>query len=238
MIVSVKRLLIYEYVCIACALCLVVMQVFSNLNVSVADRHRGRDITFPNNASCRALFTVTDVPRRHAPNVSLFIRDLSVHLSSDKLSVDWKAQRYLASLGGFDAAGAVQQLLLKRDSPSGASTTDYTRLAALLPSVLAFQGEGEGSAPTVTTTTRIGAAGGFLPYVPCEIATYADPASVTACFRARLAQQDSFWICFMGDSKIRNLFYEFLHRSDEELQYLLKFSVSFASFSCLHSCIK
>ena len=229
MIVCVKCFL--KYACSGAALCLVVIQVYTFLNAGLADRQPWRGVTRPDNSSCRALFTVTNVPQRYAPNASLFIHNRYGEVFPHKPSVDWRARQYPDDLGGYDVAKAVQQLLLKRESPSGASTTDYSPLAALLPSVLAFQGQGEGSVPTVTTTTRIGAAGGMLPYVPCEIATYADPALVTACFRSRLAQQESLWIFFMGDSKIRYLFYEFLARSDEELHYSMKLPVSFCSSS-------
>ncbi|KAK8406013.1 hypothetical protein O3P69_007023 [Scylla paramamosain] len=213
---------ILKYVCAAATLCLVVVVVCPIFSASVNDHQQWLNITLPGSASCRALFTVTDVPQRYAPNASLFVHNRYGYVSADKLSVDWRARQHPDTCGGNDVAGAVQQLLLKRDSPSGAATTDYSPLAAVLPSVLAFQGEGEASAPTVTATTRIGAAGGLLPYVPCEIATYADPASVAACFRARLAHQDTLWIFFMGDSKIRYLFFEFLARSDDELHYLVK----------------
>ncbi|KAK8406011.1 hypothetical protein O3P69_007021 [Scylla paramamosain] len=208
--------------CVAAALCLAGVHVCSFLSTGLANRPPQRGVARLQDASCRALFTVTDVPQRYAPNASLFVHNRYGYVSADKMSVDWRARQHPDTCGGNDVAGAVQQLLLKRDSPSGAATTDYSPLAAVLPSVLAFQGEGEASAPTVTATTRIGTAGGLLPYVPCEIATYADPASVAACFRARLAHQDTLWIVFMGDSKIRLLFYEFLAKSDDELHYLVK----------------
>ena len=212
--------------CVAAALCLAVIQVCSFLGAGLVDRPLRRGAAQLHDASCRALFTVTAVPQRYAPNASLFVHNRYGYGSADKLSVDWRARQYPYTYGSNDVARAVQRLLLKRDSPSGAATTDYSPLAAFLPSVLAFQGEGEASAPTVTATTRIGVGGGLLPYVPCEIATYADAASVAACFRARLAQQETLWIFFMGDSKIRDLFFEFLARSDEELHYLVKLEVS------------
>ncbi|KAK8406009.1 hypothetical protein O3P69_007019 [Scylla paramamosain] len=227
--------------CVAAALCLAGVHVCSFLGAGLADRPPQRGVVRMQGVSCRALFTVTDVPQRYAPNASLFIHNRYGYVSADKMSVDWRARQHPDTCGGNDVAGAVQQLLLKRDSPSGAATTDYSPLAAVLPSVLAFQGEGEASAPTVTATTRIGAAGGLLPYVPCEIATYADPASVAACFRARLAHQDTLWIFFMGDSKVRFLFYEFLARSDDELHYLVKLpngSVPFAALDTQHKKLK
>ncbi|KAK8406014.1 hypothetical protein O3P69_007024 [Scylla paramamosain] len=219
--------------CVAAALCLVGVHVCSFLSAGLANRPPQRGVVRLQDASCRALFTITDVPQRYAPNASLFVHNRYGYVSADKPSVDWRARQHPDTCGGNDVAGAVQQLLLKRDSPSGAATTDYSPLAAVLPTVLAFQGEGESSVPTVTATTRIGAAGGLLPYVPCEIATYADPASVAACFRARLAHQDTLWIFFMGDSKIRNLFYEFLYKSEEELQYQIKFQKGSAPFTTL-----
>ncbi|MPD02165.1 hypothetical protein E2C01_097725 [Portunus trituberculatus] len=212
--------------CVAAALCLAVVQVCNFLSAGLADHPPQRSATPLHDASCRALFTITDVPQRYAPNASLFVHNRYGYVPPDKLSVDWRARQYPGTCGGNDVAGAVQQLLLKRDSPSGAITTDYSPLAAVLPSVLGFQGEGEAGAPTLSAISRIGAAGGQLPYVPCKIAAYADSASVAACFRARLAQQDTLWIFFMGDSKVRFLFYEFLARSDDELHYLVKLPVS------------
>ncbi|XP_050690423.1 uncharacterized protein LOC126982419 [Eriocheir sinensis] len=227
---------ILRYVCPAAAVYLVATQVCSSfLKPGESERQPMRGVTGPDTPSCRALFTVTDVARRQATNVSLFIHDLQGYSPPHKLNGDWRARAPPGpgpSSGTSAAtAGVVRQLLLKRDSPSGASTADYSPLAALLPSVLARQAGGEGSAPTVTTaktktTTRIDAAGGLLPYVPCQIATYADPASATACFRERLRKDDSLWIFFMGDSKIRYLFYEFLARTDDELHYLVKLPVS------------
>ncbi|XP_050690756.1 uncharacterized protein LOC126982608 [Eriocheir sinensis] len=225
---------ILRYVCPAAAVYLVATQVCSSfLKAGEAERHQGWGGTGPDTPSCRALFTIMDVARRHAANVSLFIHDLQGYSPPHKLSGDWRARAppgHGPSAGPGSgstatAAGAVRQLLVKRNSPSGAYTADYLPLAALLPSVLARQAGGEGSAPTVTatTTTRIGAAGGLLPYVPCLIATYADPASATACFRERLRKDDSLWIFFMGDSKIRFLFYEFLARTNDELHYSVKF---------------
>ncbi|XP_045129487.1 uncharacterized protein LOC123515114 isoform X1 [Portunus trituberculatus] len=219
--------------CVAAALYVAVVQMRSFLSAGLDDRPSQRGAAPLHDASCRALFTVTDVPHRYAPNASLFVHNRYGYVAANNLSVDCRARHYPDTCGGKDVAGAIQQLLLKRDSPSGAATTDYSPLAAVLPSVLAFQEEGEASSPTVTATTRIGAAGGLLPYVPCEIATYADPASVAACFRARLAHQDTLWIFFMGDSKIRNLFYEFLYRSEEELQYHIKFQKGSAPFTTL-----
>ncbi|XP_050690425.1 uncharacterized protein LOC126982422 [Eriocheir sinensis] len=230
---------ILRYVCPAAAVYLVATQVCSSfLKAGEAERHPGWGGTGPYTPSCRALFTITDVARRQAANVSLFIHDLQGYSPPHKLSGDWRARAppgpgTRPGSGSFSAAaGAVRQLLLKRNSPSGASTADYSPLAALLPSVLARQAGGEGSAPklTTTTTTRIDAAGGLLPYVPCQIATYADPASATACFRERLRKDDSLWIFFMGDSKIRNLFYEFLSRTDDELHYMLKLPVSLKDY--------
>ncbi|XP_050690424.1 uncharacterized protein LOC126982420 [Eriocheir sinensis] len=233
---------ILRYVCPAAAVYLVATQVCSSfLKAGEAERQQGRGGTGPDTPSCRALFTITDVARRQAANVSLFIHDLQGYSPPHKLSGDWRARAPpghgispVPSIAA--AAGAVRQLLVKRNSPSGASTADYSPLAALLPSVLARQEGGEGSAPTITTTitTRIGAAGGLLPYVPCQIATYADPASATACFRERLRKDDSLWIFFMGDSKIRNLFVAFIALIDKELQFIIKFPVSFGHAFFLH----
>lgn len=130
------------------------------------------------------------------------------------------------------AARRVRQLLQKRSSTSGASTADYVSLAALLPTLSSLQNFSRDSEDRIQRKrrkipSRIGALGGMLPYVPCTIAPYDHPAPVAACFRQRLTQKDSLWIEFMGDSKVRELFYEFLHRSDEEYHYMLKLTVGY-----------
>ncbi|XP_050690753.1 uncharacterized protein LOC126982604 [Eriocheir sinensis] len=239
---------ILRYVCSAAAVYLVATQVCSSfLRAGEAERQSGRGGTGPDTPSCRALFTVMNVPRRPTVNVSLFIHDLQGYSPPHKLNGDWRARAFPGPVPGSGssaaAAGAVRQLLLKRNLPPGPSTADYSPLAALLPSVLARQAGGEGSAQTVTTTTttRIGAAGGLLPYVPCQIATYADPASATACFRERLRKDDSLWIFFMGDSKIRNLFVSFIALMDKELHFIIKFpsfSIPFAAMDWGYATIK
>ncbi|KAG0720806.1 hypothetical protein GWK47_047698 [Chionoecetes opilio] len=222
-----------RHVCLAAALCLVIIQVCRFFYIGVANRQPWRDVTRPNDMLCRPVFTITDASQRYAPNVSLFIQNHygSAPPGKQRLTIDWRSRQYRASLGDMNATRAVQQLLLKRDSASWFTTTDYSPLAALLPTVLAFQEKADGAAPALTATSRITAADGTLPFVPCEIATYADAASVTACFRSRLAQQDSLWLLFMGDSKIRNIFYEFLARTDDELHYLIDLKVSILSVS-------
>ncbi|XP_071539617.1 uncharacterized protein [Panulirus ornatus] len=121
--------------------------------------------------------------------------------------------------------------MLKRSSPSGPSTDDYRHLAAFLPTLISFrdnknskgdnQEEGQ-HIPVLTGTSRIGASEGVLPYIPCVISPFDDLTVITTCFRERLAKHDFLRIFFLGDSKIRNLFYEFLHRSDNEYHYMVK----------------
>ncbi|XP_042222505.1 uncharacterized protein LOC121866834 [Homarus americanus] len=152
---------------------------------------------------CRSLFTITGVPDEE----TLF----AAHLSA--------------------AVKGVRHLVQKRSSSSGASTEDYRSLAALLPTLLTFQHhtnksqeddhKKEGQTPILRLNSRIDANGGVLPYVPCAIVPFDHPPSVTACFAHRLKNNNSFWISFLGDSKIRALFYEFLQRTDSEYRYLI-----------------
>lgn len=222
----------FRYVIFAACVFLVVRQLCNSLqNAGEAQQYNTEwNIARPATTSCRALFTVTDVTGRHATNASLFIQDLQGY-SHKKFNGDWRerAPPTGGSVGFAAAAEAVKHLLRKRVSPSGATTADYLKLAALLPSVLVRQTKTGDSAQTATATTtnttRIGSTDGLLPFVPCRIATYTDTASVTACFKERIRTDSSFWIYFMGDSKIRFLFYEFLAASDGELKYSINLQV-------------
>ncbi|XP_069194756.1 uncharacterized protein [Procambarus clarkii] len=165
----------------------------------------------PGHASCRSLFTIT----RAADN-NLWFPEMS------------------------EAIRRVRHLLQKRSSPMGATSEDYRRLGELLPALLTIQDNnstnGQGGnqtkrepSATLRSTTRLGATGGVLPYVPCTIAPFDDPATVTACLRKRLAK-GALWIDFFGDSKLRVLFYEFLRRTDSEYHYRVKLQNSTKRF--------
>ncbi|KAK4289935.1 hypothetical protein Pmani_037126 [Petrolisthes manimaculis] len=51
---------------------------------------------------------------------------------------------------------------------------------------------------------------------------YHTSSSISACFTHKLATHPSFSIVFMGDSKLRILFYSFLQRTDNVFHYNLK----------------
>ncbi|XP_042209616.1 uncharacterized protein LOC121857620 [Homarus americanus] len=178
---------------------------------------------------CRSLFTITGVPDEK----TLFAADLlqypadNSNLTSDRwMPLHPRVDQHLSA-----AVKGVRHLLQKRSSSSGASTEDYRSLAELLPTLLTFQHHTnksqeddhgkEGQTPILRLNSRIDANGGVLPYVPCAIVPFDHPHSVTACFAHRLKNKNSLWIAFLGDSKIRALFYEFLQRTDSEYRYLI-----------------
>ncbi|KAK4324153.1 hypothetical protein Pmani_005156 [Petrolisthes manimaculis] len=94
----------------------------------------------------------------------------------------------------------------------------YQSLAALLPPLLSYPSS---NSPKLIRSSRIDE-GGVLPFVPCTIMPYHTSSSISACFTHKLATHSSFHIHFMGDSKIRELFYAFLERIDEKLHFSIK----------------
>ncbi|KAG7161661.1 uncharacterized protein LOC121874791 isoform X2 [Homarus americanus] len=178
---------------------------------------------------CRSLFTITGVPNEKtlfAAHLLQYSADNSSLLSDRWTPLHQRGDQHLSA-----AVKEVKHLLQKRSSSSGASTEDYRSLAALLPTLLTFQHHTnksqeddhrkEGQTPILHLNSRIDVNGGVLPYVPCAIVPFDHPPSVTACFAHRLKNNNSFWIAFLGDSKIRALFYEYLQRTDSEYRYLI-----------------
>lgn len=184
---------------------------------------------------CRSLFTITDFPGVKTPATDEVLQYPGGNDNNRKGLGGgvWGLRSQQSRWSEVGVVGPVQHLLRQRSSPSGPSTDDYRQLAAFLPTLLSFQDNDNNTednqengrpTPILRGTSRISGSG-VLPYVPCAIAPFQDPASVTACFRERLARNDSLWIFFLGDSKIRNLFYAFLHRSDNEYHYTVKLKV-------------
>ncbi|XP_042235659.1 uncharacterized protein LOC121875264 [Homarus americanus] len=180
---------------------------------------------------CRSLFTITGVPDDNtlvAAHLLQYPADNNNLTSNRWTPLHPRGDQHLSA-----AVKGVRHLLQKRSSSSGASTEDYRSLAALLPTLLTFQHHTnksqeddhrkEGQTPILRHTSRIDANGGVLPYVPCAIVPFDHPPSVTACFAYRLLNNNSLWIAFMGDSKVRELFYEFLMRTDSEYYYMIHF---------------
>ena len=167
---------------------------------------------------CRALFTVTAPAGLHAHNWTPAGAPHSPSNAS-RAAHGWRRPQphQLADRG-------VRLVVQHRSSPSGASTADYRRLAALLPPLLTW-GHHHAHTPSVVATSRIAAAGGLLPFVPCAIVPYHQPASVTHCFATRIAAKGALSIHFMGDSKIRELFYIFLRETDDAFHYEINFLV-------------
>ncbi|KAK3865470.1 hypothetical protein Pcinc_028931 [Petrolisthes cinctipes] len=96
----------------------------------------------------------------------------------------------------------------------------YRSLAALLPPLLSYPSS---DSPRLVRSSRIDE-GGVLPFVPCTIMPYHTSSSISDCFTHKLATHSSFHIHFMGDSKIRELFYVFLERIDGKHHFNVKFS--------------
>ncbi|XP_071536184.1 uncharacterized protein [Panulirus ornatus] len=195
---------------------------------------------------CRALFTITSVHHNHSlyevniPRNSVSNVTYSMGVSTEEWKADESAVNYLSLEGSSAATHSVRHLLRKRSSPSGAFTTDYYPLAALLPRLLFFGDSKSGEKlnhrkyttnehmnrksanlklPFFLWRSRVIAGGGVLPYVPCTVEPYDDPASFVTCVKRRLEETPRLWLCFMGDSKVRYLFNEFLSRTDSESHY-------------------
>ncbi|KAK3865468.1 hypothetical protein Pcinc_028929 [Petrolisthes cinctipes] len=94
----------------------------------------------------------------------------------------------------------------------------YRSLAALLPPLLSYPSS---DSPRLVRSSRIDE-GGVLPFVPCTIMPYHTSSSISDCFTHKLATHSSFHIHFMGDSKIRELFYVFLERIDGKHHFNVK----------------
>ncbi|KAK3890064.1 hypothetical protein Pcinc_005979 [Petrolisthes cinctipes] len=101
----------------------------------------------------------------------------------------------------------------------------YQSLAALLPPLLSYPSS---DSPRLIRSSRIDE-GGVLPFVPCTIMPYHTSSSISACFTHKLATHSSFNIHFMGDSKIREIFYAFLERIDGKLHFSVKLGVGWTS---------
>jgi len=121
-----------------------------------------------------------------------------------------------------------KQYLVHYSASSPPSTQQYHSLASLLPSLFSLQKNNSAPhayIPILSRISRIDTKAGVLPYVSCSIMPYDNPSSVTTCFTRRLAAHHSLWIEFMGDSKIREVYYEFLQRTDLVLNYTVKLPV-------------
>nr|XP_045598216.1 uncharacterized protein LOC123758074 [Procambarus clarkii] len=192
----------------------------------------------PGHASCRSLFTITRAPDNDtmAAAHSLQHSGQNTHDNETSKSYTWRPPHSHTNLWHVhmsEAIRRVQDLLQKRSTPSGASSEDYRRLGKLLPTLLSFQGNintghdhnqrEKIEKVNLRFYSRISATGGVLPHVPCAIAPFDDPATVTACLRERLDRKDSLWIAFYGDSKVRELFYELLLKTNGEYNFTIHF---------------
>ncbi|XP_071535004.1 uncharacterized protein [Panulirus ornatus] len=202
--------------------------------------------------TCRALFTITHDVHHHLLQTSEHNGTHSEDVRGDEWVVDDSAGGKVGDREWWSAAAKiVQQLVQKRSFLSGAPTSYYYSLAALLPKLLSFgddSHDGEkrdeangtiqikdysGLDPAITMKqtnspffrerSRVMALGGVLPYVPCVIALYQQPTAFTKCVRTRLEKKPQLWLSFMGDSKIRGLFTDFINRTDSEYNYSISY---------------
>ncbi|KAK7072653.1 hypothetical protein SK128_006377 [Halocaridina rubra] len=128
----------------------------------------------------------------------------------------------------------------KKNPSSISSTEEYHRLSLLLPPLLVLgntssaekdtegeTGRSKDLSPFLTGYSRITAAGGMLPFIPCAIAPYNDvDLTVKTCIRKRIRKSGQFWIQFTGDSKIRYLFEQFLNRLNNHYNFTVAYGVS------------
>ncbi|XP_071535005.1 uncharacterized protein [Panulirus ornatus] len=201
--------------------------------------------------TCRTLFTISLDVHHHLLQTSARNWTHREDVRGDEWVVRDSAGGKVGDREWWSAAAKiVQQLVQKRSSLSGAPTSYYYSLAAFLPKLLSFsddshgeerdevdgeiqtkyyRGESRGNiskqtnSPFFRERSRVVAGGGVLPYVPCVIASYQQPAAFTKCFRRRLERKPRLWLFFMGDSKIRNLFTEFINRTDSEYNYAISY---------------
>ncbi|KAG7177664.1 hypothetical protein Hamer_G008316 [Homarus americanus] len=149
--------------------------------------------------TCHALFTISDVPL-HTPEFQQYFGGNVTNSESPGGERSKLPGSHVTRIE--ETVLRVRLLLKKRSSSSGATTEDYRKLAELLPSLLSFSEDhaareeeaGANRIPKLVSTSRITATGGVLPYVPCAIASYHDPASITTCFRKRLSIRYTPWM--------------------------------------------
>ncbi|MPC27109.1 hypothetical protein E2C01_020269 [Portunus trituberculatus] len=159
-------------------------------------------------------------------------------------------------LSGFQhsphIANVTVQKIVKNRQSFGIISSDYETLARLLPRLL-FSGNAskleeeitrqivkdgketsqyqknikiKNPPPFLLGRSRIEAAGGVLPYVPCLIASYSNPTNFYTCAKKRLQNGSPLWMYFMGDSKIRDLFDEFLTLTEPACNYTVSYWLS------------
>lgn len=171
--------------------------------------------------SCRSLFTITDFASGNMEVESV---------ATD--NINQKITQSVTTAGFHEVARVVGHLQQLRDSMYRVATTHYQTLAFLLPTLITFSNnsvrfktnEAQQNSTLTSGISRIAAAGGVLPYVPCTIQPYDKPASFISCLRKRLKKHTSFTIEFIGDSKVRNLFYAFLEKTNPLLHYQVKYT--------------
>ncbi|XP_071537535.1 uncharacterized protein [Panulirus ornatus] len=242
-----KRRTPYLSVIFTTAVLISVMRIYNTSSPSEAGRDQAplQPVFGAREHSCRSLFTITSVPDADTLAIAQSLEYSGGNATSNgSLGSDsWTPRHSHIGRVDRDVTGApaairrVRHLLQERSSPRGATTEDYRSLARLLPSFLSsndtsnHSGKGNNmrTAPTLSAPTRIGANGGVLPYVPCVITPFHDPATVTACFRKRMVDKP-LWISFLGDSKIRGLFYKFLMKTDDTYHFMINMQNKTKSF--------
>ncbi|KAK7068451.1 hypothetical protein SK128_027717 [Halocaridina rubra] len=120
------------------------------------------------------------------------------------------------------------------------STDKYTLLASFLPVALKMkkvnlstggylEKENAEELPILLRQRRIDNAGAF-PLANCAIASYSDMWQYSSCIKKWIELAGSLRIYFMGDSKVRYLFNEFLQQTNEEYNYTIKVADRNGSF--------
>ncbi|XP_045139226.1 uncharacterized protein LOC123520733 [Portunus trituberculatus] len=192
--------------------------------------------------ACSSMFMITAPSGIINTNSFLSSEDLrrAPHLIAPRLS-GFQHSPHIANV-------TVQKIVKNRQS-FGIISSDYESLARLLPRLL-FSGNAskleeeitrqivkdgketsqyqknikiKNPPPFLLGRSRIEAAGGVLPYVPCLIASYSNPTNFYTCAKKRLQNGSPLWMYFMGDSKIRDLFDEFLTLTEPACNYTVSY---------------
>ncbi|XP_064104754.1 uncharacterized protein LOC135214410 [Macrobrachium nipponense] len=201
-------------------------------------------ISSQENSNCRSLFSITGTPRgelivsKGAPVDEI----TSKGESSLPFAFPFVAESRSTSNLNRDRlfGSSVVEEVLRRRQGGGAmiSSQEYQKLSLLLPRLVYHGngtsertkkeeetggpgGGGEGSGennrrvpPILLGDSRIAAAGGTLPFVPCAVAPYDEPSATVFCFRKRIETRGQLWLLFMGDSKVRFVMAELLNQLD------------------------
>ncbi|KAK7070026.1 hypothetical protein SK128_002975, partial [Halocaridina rubra] len=200
-------------------ICLCYM-VYSGYNYKYADEYTliSTPSAYKNDVGrCKALFTVQDDAKR------VLNGKYGIKLEENGDDNEENRENTSAEFAMFSQE--------KISNFSKLTTKEYTLLANLLPKVTTYKKVKDNIENVLKATksefrflslSRIDHAERSLPYVNCKIESYKERIKYSSCIRKRIETQGSLWIHFMGDSKIRELLYQFLRQTDEEYDYMIK----------------